>query len=639
MSTTSSSPPLAPAPAAGVAPAPPAAATAPARPPDGAPSFRQTLRDILGLDLRSLALFRIAIALVILWDLQVRARDLRAFHTDDGFLPVALVPNTAPLSIHVLDGSFGYQATLLGVHVAVTLAFMVGWQTRLMALLTWFLQLSMQGRNVVILHGGDSMLRMVLFWAVFLPLGEYWSLDARRRGPQRPPPSYLSAATAAFIGQMIIVYWFAALWKGSLVPHIKELSIPWHTDGTAMGIALRNEALTSRFGVWVRQYDGLMRFLTFSSLYLEAVGPALLLLPFFTPQLRTVVVFAFVGFHLGIDLCMVIGYFPWVAIAAWLALLPPWFWDGLLPKVGVRLKRWGARPAPPLPGAQLNFVIAFVFAYCLMWNLRTLDGPRPDLGVTVETDEVTRELGVEGALVLSVEPGGAAAQAGLRPTRRDGLNIHLGDVITAVDGQPVRRARDLFGLLEPHKVGDAVTLTLKRDGQEMQARATLTGTGQKPLFGRHFPPQVNQLAYALGLDQSWGLFAPRPSRYTGWFVIRGVLDDGGDVDLLTGGPVSHDRPALISDQYVNVRWRRFRMSLYEGSLPGMWQHYGEYLAHEYERGHPDRRVRVVEFHFYVVFALPEERDLPPEHKLLYTHQVVGAWRPDYQPPQPQQQKP
>src|SRR5262249_38131138 len=154
---------------------------------------------------------------------------------------------------------------------------------------------------------------------------------------------------------------------GSLVEHIKVRSASWHSEGTALGIALHNEALVSRFGLWVRQHEGLVRFLTFSSLYLEAIGPALLLLPFFTGPIRFLVVAAFVGCALGIDLCMVIGASPWVCIAAWLALLPPWFWDTLLPRVGVRLKRWAARAAPPLPSASVNVIVAFLFAYCVMW--------------------------------------------------------------------------------------------------------------------------------------------------------------------------------------------------------------------------------------------------------------------------------
>jgi S1-C subfamily serine protease len=102
---------------------------------------------------------------------------------------------------------------------------------------------------------------------------------------------------------------------------------------------------------------------------------------------------------------------------------------------------------------------------------------QPDLGLTVAADKLARDLGVEGALVVSVQPDGPAARAGLRPTRREGRRLRLGDVITAVDGKPVRKANDLFDLLDTHKVGDTVTLTLRRDGQEAEAQATLAASG------------------------------------------------------------------------------------------------------------------------------------------------------------------
>ena len=55
---------------------------------------------------------------------------------------------------------------------------------------------------------------------------------------------------------------------------------------------------------------------------------------------------------------------------------------------------------------------------------------RPGLAISVAPDGWTRWIGVEGVLVLSVEPNSLAAAAGLRPTRRDQFGyIYLGDII------------------------------------------------------------------------------------------------------------------------------------------------------------------------------------------------------------------
>ncbi len=53
-----------------------------------------------GLDLRSLALFRIGLAALILGDLIWRARDLRAFYTDFGVLPRAVLLHRFADRIH-----------------------------------------------------------------------------------------------------------------------------------------------------------------------------------------------------------------------------------------------------------------------------------------------------------------------------------------------------------------------------------------------------------------------------------------------------------------------------------------------------------------------------------------------------------
>jgi S1-C subfamily serine protease len=89
---------------------------------------------------------------------------------------------------------------------------------------------------------------------------------------------------------------------------------------------------------------------------------------------------------------------------------------------------------------------------------------RAGLGIAPAPDQLAHRLDVDsGVLILNVYPDGAAAKAGLRPTRRaaDG-SIHLGDVILKVDGQRVRNARDLFARLERYRVGQEVTLTVAR---------------------------------------------------------------------------------------------------------------------------------------------------------------------------------
>jgi S1-C subfamily serine protease len=99
---------------------------------------------------------------------------------------------------------------------------------------------------------------------------------------------------------------------------------------------------------------------------------------------------------------------------------------------------------------------------------------RPSLGVALAPDQLTGRLGLDGVLVMRVDPGGPAARAGLRPTRRDLMgNIRLGDLIVAVDDEQLQSTEDFFAALEEHQPGDEVTLTLVRDGQTVAAPITL----------------------------------------------------------------------------------------------------------------------------------------------------------------------
>jgi S1-C subfamily serine protease len=102
---------------------------------------------------------------------------------------------------------------------------------------------------------------------------------------------------------------------------------------------------------------------------------------------------------------------------------------------------------------------------------------RPVLGIA--TDEqlnqlIAREAGVKGVAVLNVEPGSAAQAAGLRAARNspDG-RIVFGDIITAIDGQPVDSVARLVNRLDEHRIGDTIKLTVHRDGKAMELTATL----------------------------------------------------------------------------------------------------------------------------------------------------------------------
>lgn len=98
---------------------------------------------------------------------------------------------------------------------------------------------------------------------------------------------------------------------------------------------------------------------------------------------------------------------------------------------------------------------------------------RPGLGVSVANDQIARQIGIKGVLVMAVRRGGNAEAAGLRGTYRSGGGIVLGDIIVGVDGNSVSNHDDLRNELDRFKVGDEVTLEIIRDERRVKVAIVL----------------------------------------------------------------------------------------------------------------------------------------------------------------------
>jgi S1-C subfamily serine protease len=83
-----------------------------------------------------------------------------------------------------------------------------------------------------------------------------------------------------------------------------------------------------------------------------------------------------------------------------------------------------------------------------------------------------------GLLIVQVVPGGAADRAGLRGgTERAYLgNIPImigGDLIVAVEGQKVESQQGLAQVMNRHRAGDVVNVTIYRGKKKMDVSVTL----------------------------------------------------------------------------------------------------------------------------------------------------------------------
>jgi S1-C subfamily serine protease len=99
---------------------------------------------------------------------------------------------------------------------------------------------------------------------------------------------------------------------------------------------------------------------------------------------------------------------------------------------------------------------------------------KPGLGVQVASSNIAARLELEGALVLTVVPGGPAEKMGLRPTMRDSAGrLILGDILVRLGDQRLKSADDLFKAMDRYKVGDKVEIEYLRGNQVQTAEITL----------------------------------------------------------------------------------------------------------------------------------------------------------------------
>jgi S1-C subfamily serine protease len=134
--------------------------------------------------------------------------------------------------------------------------------------------------------------------------------------------------------------------------------------------------------------------------------------------------------------------------------------------------------------AGIGFAIPINTAKAVLNDLVTLGRVRrPALGIrTIPiSPELAEQMGLAadyGLLIVQVVQGGSAERAGLRAgTERAYLgNMPImigGDLIIAIDGQDVQSQQDLSQMMNSHRAGDTVRVTLYRGKKKMDVTVAL----------------------------------------------------------------------------------------------------------------------------------------------------------------------
>ncbi len=490
--------------------------------------WRTQLRELFGIDLRSLAAVRIASGVIVLSDLINRLPDLAHHYSDQGVLPrwalLEKFSDANVISLHLISGLTWVQGVLFLLAGVFALAILVGYRSRLATGLTWFMLVSLQGRNPMILDCGDVLLRMILFWSMFLPTGARWSIDSAAGRYPQGSHLFLSPATLAMLLQLALMYVMSALYKSDPI---------WH-DGSAIWYALQINAFVTPMGRWMMDFPQILHVLSHFVWWIELLGPIIIFLPFFNLRIRIAGVFAFWMLHAGMGMGLELGHFPYICAAAWLAFLPGRFWDLAIARrpmtaLGERLTFFGravrwwiergySKPvrSMPLKSSPLcSGVATLMLIYVFLWNLRDYD-------------------------------------------RQD--------------------------------------------------------------YAAYFPDRLDWVSGLTWVGQQWNMFSPRPMRDDGWFVIPAKLLNGNEIDLLTGRPVTWERPPLVSATFSNTRWRKYMLNIASVDNSDHRLYYARYLTRQWNNAHEeDEKVETFDIDFMRQPTTADGVRPAPEKLVLWQH--------------------
>ena len=271
------------------------------------------------IDTRSLAVFRIAVALLVGVDLLLRARNFELFYTESGVVPQALALAAEPAgmrSVYFLSTDPRVTAGLFVFHGLLACWLLVGYRTRLSTVLVAVLVVSLDLRNPLVLSYADTLFMWLLFWAIFLPLGERWSVDAVH-AEQRPRSTVGGLPAALLLLQVVAVYVVNAIHKTE--------STRW-PSGEAARLVMELDDMTFLAADLVASFP---RLLQAGGMIWFGLLAGSWLLVVFDGRPRTALVGLFVFAHLSFGLTVRIGAFAFVSIAGLLVFLQASFWDDL----------------------------------------------------------------------------------------------------------------------------------------------------------------------------------------------------------------------------------------------------------------------------------------------------------------------
>ena len=555
------------------------------------PATLKTRLDLVfGIDLRSLALFRVMLGTVLFVDQCWRIQDLTVFYTDLGVMPRDwLLSQNGPwrVTFHTANGEWWFAALMFGIEMCAALMIALGWRTRGALIVAFVLNASLMNRNQMVLLGGDILLTCLLFWAIFLPVAARASLDASLS--RTPPPAdnlHRSWASVGALFQVMSVYFFSAILKSGA---------DWH-NGQAVYYALSIDGYSTPLGQWLKNFPLLTTPLTHYVFWLEMLGPILVFVPVFSRSLRFAVMAMLMVMHTGFIFCLELGPFPYISLTSLTLFAGGWLWDAAARRRDLRAAAIGPQSLRIYYDRDCGFCLKSVLI------LRQLLLLKADIAPAQDTPRAKSLLEANYSWVIIDHDDHAYLKwpAFVILVKRSPLFGPFSRLLAGAWAVPIGNA--VYDFVGRHRGGfgtlsGALLPFHDRPFEIGRAGQALAGFTMVTLLAWNFctihwlpeklyavlTPQLRKVR----LDQYWDMFAPVPSREDGWFVIPAQLRDGTEFDLLhpERKGVVWEKPEAITKEWKNIRWHKYFERIWAASFADNRLYFGRWLCRDWNIRH------------------------------------------------------
>jgi predicted DCC family thiol-disulfide oxidoreductase YuxK len=505
--------------------------------------------------------------------------------------------------------------------------------------------------------GADNVIRVMLFWMIFMPSGARYSIDAVLAGARGEPVRETGPALPIRLGQLQIAWTYLNTathkWPGKT----------WH-DGTALHYALGLDHLFTRsLGRLLYHWPWFTKFGTHFTVVAECSFLPLVFIPlfqtravkkwldrqsattkrtlslFFQPTYKALAIACGTALHLGIATMMSVGNFSYVMISSYLLLFETAWTVAIVDTLGRGWRRiFGGSKVTVLYDGECGFCVRVArvlrgldaFAMLQLVDFRQ-SGDLAALPATPlpPLTALERRIHVVGSH-LGVKDGYAGMVAvALRIPALAPLGV-IGSFPGAfLLGNPVydavaKRRQELhprcdgtcalpgvapgsFGRLLRGAVPGAVrkgARGLLYCGLLFLAVACVwfSFPSTAKLFGRpvdpdtHMPQWMSMPVQGLELWQKWDMFSANPADTDMYLVGRGELTDGTHVDVLRGDRHGGPMPPIDLGLFF-TRWQKFVHNLAYAGKPWLLE-FGRYICRDWNA--PEGRAPLKTFKIYRV---------------------------------------